>query len=478
MAAAEGLPQDLAFVDLETTGGNAAYDRITEVGILRLKNGELVEQWSSLVNPERPIPEYVENFTGISNEMVADAPRFADIAATVRDKLQGAVFVAHNARFDYSFLRSEFLKADLRFSAKVLCTVKLSRRLFPEFPRHNLDAVMQRNGLTCDARHRALGDAQVIHEFWCKLRRDLPEEELAATVHSILGAHTLPAHLPPSLADDLPDGPGAYRFFGEDDVLLYVGKSHCLRTGVCSHFHAPEAGPKNLRLADQVRRVDWLETAGELGAALRESAWLKLQKPLFNRRAKSSAQPHTLRAGISRPIEAAAIDSVERADLTQCFGVFHAEKDACKALADIARARQLCLKVLGFEEGAGSCFAYQVGKCKGACVGKEPLILHNTRLQLALSSLKLKAWPFPGRIALRERDPRGGASEFARGAELHVLDHWTYLGTARSDEQLAELRTADSNVAFDVDVYRLLLRYLARNPRLDWIDLRETTHCT
>jgi DNA polymerase-3 subunit epsilon len=125
MAAAEDLPQDLAFVDLETTGGNAAYDRITEVGILRLKNGELVEEWSSLVNPECPIPEYIENFTGISNQMVADAPRFADIAATVRDKLHGAVFVAHNARFDYSFLRSEFLKADMGFSAKVLCTVKL-----------------------------------------------------------------------------------------------------------------------------------------------------------------------------------------------------------------------------------------------------------------------------------------------------------------------------------------------------------------
>jgi DNA polymerase III subunit epsilon len=478
MAAAEGLPQELAFVDLETTGGNAAYDRITEVGIVRLKNGELVEQWSSLVNPECPIPEYIENFTGISNQMVADAPRFADIAATVRDKLQGAVFVAHNARFDYSFLRSEFLKADMRFSAKVLCTVKLSRRLFPEFPRHNLDAVMQRNGLTCRARHRALGDAQVIHEFWCKLRRELPEQELAATVHAILGAHSLPAHLPPSLADDLPEGPGVYRFFGAEDVLLYVAKSHCLRNAVCSHFHAHDAAAADRRLAAQVQRVEWLETAGELGAALRESAWIKLQKPLFNRRAKSSAQPYTLRAGISRPIEAAAIDAVDRAALMQCFGVFHSDKDARKALADIARARHLCLKVLGFEDGAGSCFAHQVGKCKGACVGKEPLILHNTRLLLALSSLKLKAWPFPGRIALRERDPRGGAPEFARGAELHVLDHWTYLGTARTDEQLAELRAADSNIAFDVDVYRILLRHLAKNPSLDWIDLREATHCS
>src|SRR5882762_734006 len=280
MAAAEDLPQDLVFVDLETTGGSAAHDRITEVGIVRVTDGELVEEWSSLVNPERPIPAYVEAFTGISNRMVADAPRFGEIAGTVREKLQGAVFVAHNARFDYSFLRSEFLRSDLNFSAKVLCTVKLSRRLFPEFVRHNLDAVMERNGLTCGARHRALGDARVLRDFWVKLRREVHEPRLAAAVQTVLGAHKLPAHLPPGLADDLPEGLGVYRFFGADDALLYVGKSHSLRARVSSYFGAEAADCKDRGLADkdrrlsrQVRRVDWVETAGELGAIVREAEW-------------------------------------------------------------------------------------------------------------------------------------------------------------------------------------------------------------
>ena len=192
MVTAEDLPQDLVFVDLETTGGNAAYDRITEVGLVRVTNGELVEEWSSLVNPECPIPEYIEAFTGISNAMVAGAPRFAEIAHEVRLKLRGAVFVAHNARFDYSFLRSELLQAQLEFSAQVLCTVKLSRRLFPEYARHNLDAVMERNGLTCGARHRALGDAKVLHDFWVKLRREVDEPRLAAAVQTVLGAHSCP----------------------------------------------------------------------------------------------------------------------------------------------------------------------------------------------------------------------------------------------------------------------------------------------
>src|ERR1700728_2803899 len=210
------LPHDLVFVDLETTGGNAALHRITEIGIVRVKNGELAEEWSSLVNPECLIPSYIEAFTGITNEMVAGAPRFADVAALVLEKLGGAVFVAHNARFDYSFLRNEFRRLDRHFAAKVLCTVKLSRRLFPEFVRHNLDAVMERNGLTCRARHRALGDARVISDFWSLLRASVPGADLAAAARSARSAVKLPPHLPEGLADELPEGPGVYRFHGPD----------------------------------------------------------------------------------------------------------------------------------------------------------------------------------------------------------------------------------------------------------------------
>jgi DNA polymerase III subunit epsilon len=484
MAAAEDLPQDLVFVDLETTGGSAIHDRITEVALVRVSNGELVEEWSSLVNPERPIPPYIETFTGISDAMVAGAPRFAEIAAAVREKLKGAVFVAHNARFDYSFLRREFSAADIAFSAQVLCTVKLSRRLFPEFIRHNLDAVMERNGLSCSARHRAMGDAKVIHDFWRKLRRELPQPQLAHAVHTLLGAHKLPAHLPPGLADELPEGPGVYRFFGEEDVLLYIGRSNSLRTRICRHFAGEGGEPNDGSLGSRVRRVEWLETAGELGALLRETEWLKAQRPLFNRRAKSKARPHTLcpvatrsAMGESQSVKAVAIDAVDLEDLMQCFGVFHSHKDACKALSDIAQAHQLCRKTLGLEDGAGSCLGVQLGKCRGACIGKEPLILHSTRLKLALASLKLKAWPFPGRIALRERD-KAGTPEFLRSGDLHVLDRWAYLGTARDDEELSALRSRDSSDAFDVDVYRTLVRYFAKHPKPDWIDLRDRTPCT
>ena len=473
------LPEDLVFVDLETTGGNAAYHRITEIGIVRMEQGRIVEEWSSLVNPECRIPSYIEGFTGITNEMVADAPRFADIAALVLDKLQsparglpqpGArdfqppIFVAHNARFDYSFLRTEFRRLDVHFSARVLCTVKLSRRLFPEFPRHSLDAVMERHQLTCTARHRALGDARVLGDFWCKLRGEVPQERLAAAAQLVLGANKLPPHLPAGLADELPEGPGVYRFFGEDDVLLYIGKSHSLRTRVLGHFAAEHPDAKEQKKVRQVRRIDWVETAGILGAQLKEAQWIKVQKPQYNKRLKQSSDSFTLKAAQSgRGVQLEAIGDLESAELGGCFGIFHSKKDAAKALMDIARAQSLCMKVLGLEESAGSCFAHQVGKCKGACVGKEPLMLHNMRLLLALSALKLKSWPFPGKIALRE-----GFCEY------HVLDRWAYLGTARSEEELAELAATEARAEFDVDVYRILVRHFARNTKFDWQDLRGT----
>jgi DNA polymerase III subunit epsilon len=457
----------LVFVDLETTGGNPAYHRITEVGIVRMQNGVLLDEWSSLLNPECPIPPYIEAFTGISSEMVVDAPRFADIAATVREKLSGAVFVAHNARFDYSFLRSEFRKVGVDFAAEVLCTVKLSRRLFPEYARHNLDAVMERNGLACSARHRALGDAQVLRDLWLKLTKELPADALAAAAaHAVLAVPKLPAHLPPGLADELPDAPGAYRFFGDEDALLYIGRSASLRNGILTQLANEQVGSRDHTLAEQVRRVDWTATAGELGAMLLESDWIRSGNPIYNRHPKSHAHAVTLwpAADASGRVHLKRIDTLEAPDLKQAFGVFHSEKDARKALTDIARAKELCLKVLGLEESAGSCFAKQVGKCRGACTGKEPLILHNMRIHMALSGLKIKSWPFPGRIALRERG--------IGGDEFHVLDHWRYLGSARTEEELATLRTRQTYAAFDVDVYKILLRYFSKHPKFDWHDLR------
>jgi DNA polymerase III subunit epsilon len=475
------LPRDLVFVDLETTGGNAAYHRITEVGIVRVHDDVVVEEWTTLVNPECLIPSYIESFTGITNEMVEGAPRFAEIAGLVLDKLRapadpatgaaGAaapVFAAHNARFDYSFLRAEFRRAGITFSAPVLCTVKLSRRLYPEHPRHSLDAVMERHGLTCSARHRALGDARVISDFWSLLRASVAESDLAAAALSAQNAVRLPPHLPEGLADELPEGAGVYRFHGADEALLFVGKGSCLRSAILAHFVNERSGRREQKLREDVRRIEWVETAGELGALLRELNDIKGLEPLYNRRPNSRSAGCTLRVA-DGAVEMLAIDEMEPGELENCFGVFHSRKDARKALVDIARAKQLCLKVLGLEDTEGSCLAHQLGQCKGACVGKEPRVLHAVRVQMALASLKFKAWPFPGRVALIERGAMGSV-------DSHVLDHWTYLGTARCDEEVASLAGRAARPGFDAQVYRILVRYLANHPKLEWQDLEVASH--
>ena len=159
------LEAPLAIVDLETTGAHPLHDRVTEVAVLEVEHGEVKDEWSTLVNPECAIPPAIQALTGITNDMVAGAPTFGRLARDLHERLAGRVIVAHNARFDYGFLRQEFARARLEFRAKTLCTVKLSRRLYPEHARHNLDSLISRHGLECRARHRALGDAEAVWQF-------------------------------------------------------------------------------------------------------------------------------------------------------------------------------------------------------------------------------------------------------------------------------------------------------------------------
>ncbi|MEO5693604.1 MAG: exonuclease domain-containing protein, partial [Usitatibacter sp.] len=291
----------IAFVDLETTGVTATGDRITEIGIVRVEDGELVEEWSSLVNPECSIPGEIQLLTGITNEMVRPAPTFSQLAREVRERLEGHLFVAHNARFDYGFIKNEFRRMEIAFTADVLCTVRLSRRLYPEAIGHSLDAVIARHGLEGAVsgtarreegsvafprpnagRHSALGDARVLWRFVQRLYHEKEVPDIVAAVRRLLKIPSLPPQLPADALENLPEGPGVYRFYGVNDLPLYVGKSINLRDRVRSHFSSDYRSANDHRLSGEIQRIEVDETAGELGALLKEARLVKELLPLHN----------------------------------------------------------------------------------------------------------------------------------------------------------------------------------------------------
>ncbi len=175
----------MAIVDVETTGGSAIYHRVIEVGVLIVEDGAIVEQYEQLIYPRGPVPAFISSITGITNADLRGAPPFEDIADELSSKLDGSVFVAHNARFDYGFLKSEFNRSAIPFSADCLCTVRLSRKLFPEQERHNLDTIIERWGIAVDRRHRALDDALVLFEFLKKAERAVGKDRLDRVMASL-----------------------------------------------------------------------------------------------------------------------------------------------------------------------------------------------------------------------------------------------------------------------------------------------------
>ncbi len=441
-------------MDLETTGGNALRDRVMEAGIVLMSGGRVVEEYSTLINPGVRIPYAIQQFTGITEAMVADAPPFAEVSDEILKRLEGRLFVAHNARFDYGFLRGEFRRLGRRFRAPVLCTVRLSRALTPGERGHNLDAVMARYGIECTARHRALGDAQVLAELLRIAGERRPAVELDAIVAQLMQAPKLPPQLDAGLVDELPEGPGVYLFHGEGDALLYVGKAKNIQSRVLAHFAADQRSRRAMELSRLVRRIEWISTAGEFGALVTEARMIKERRPLLNRRLRESPTLWTIRLGNDVHNPRASIEELDpHADSGETHGMFRSRGDADRALTGIVRDQELCAKQMGLEAGEGSCVAFQLGRCRGACIGKEPALVHAIRVRLAFSRLKRRDWPFEGPIGIRERDWSGAE-------EVQVFDRWCYLGTAQGGVESERFQRRPEK--FDPDIYRILLGYLER----------------
>lgn len=441
----------LAFIDLETTGTVATQDRITEIAIITW-DGEQSTSWSALIDPQTGIPAFVEQLTGITNDMVRGQPVFADLAHEIAARLSGHMIVAHNARFDYGFLKNEFKRCDISFRAPVLCTLKLSRKLFPQHFKHNLDAIIERHQLDAGDRHRAMSDTSVLFQLWRQLEQQFSTEHLHAVVKELTTRSSLPPHLDPAIVDQLPQAYGVYLFYGENRLPIYIGKSNQLRQRVLSHFSADHAINKEMQLSQQVRDIEWIGCAGEVDALITEARLVKEKQPTLNRQLRRNTEfcSWQLAAdedGYLRPQLVYARD-LQPGRQDELFGLFKSGASAKEFLLKATKEYQLCNAILGLEKlPAGKpCFSFQLKQCRGACCAREKPAPHNQRLQTALSEEKLKAWPFNGPAVLPEGDI------------WHVIDAWCYLGKASSPQQAGEVLQS-GQPRFDKDTYRILVKY-------------------
>ncbi|HLP81849.1 MAG TPA: exonuclease domain-containing protein [Nitrosomonas sp.] len=440
-------------LDLETTGATPTQDRITEIGLIRYENGIEVGRWNTLINPEVSIPPFIQRLTGITMEMVSTAPVFSDIRETLLDWLNGAVLCAHNVRFDYGFLRNEFKRIGISFQKKLLCTVKLSRKLYPQHQSHNLDAIIARFNLMCEQRHRAMGDTETMAAFIHAAISELGESAVQETARLLLKQQAIPAGLNHLEIHAIPDTCGIYLFYGEN-ALLYVGKSISLRKRVLNHFQSDHRSAKEMRIAQEVNRIEYQITSGELGALLLESQLIKDHQPIHNRQLRREKQLCAWRVSDDpnrRPLVTLINENDMNLNMENVFGTFRTKRQALQLLNKLADEHGLCDKALGLEKGSGVCFSRQLKRCRGVCDGSEPAEIHHARLLTALSHYKILFWPFKGRIGIKEYNP------YNDKAEVHVFNQWCYLGSAQNDQELDELSISPH---FDRDTYRYLLKFL------------------
>ncbi|MDB5812354.1 MAG: ethanolamine utilization protein [Betaproteobacteria bacterium] len=451
----------LAFVDLETSGLSPRADRVTEIGVVTVDDGQAVE-WTTLINPGRSLDDGTRCYNGIDDNAVAAAPRFREIAADLHALLKGRIFIAHNARFDFGFLRAEFARFGIDFEAQVLCTVMLSRKLHPDLAGHDLDTLMQRHALPPAIRHRALPDARLVWQFWQLMHAQFPASDLSTVIDELLAGPVLPAHLDPSLIDRLPEQPGVYVLQGDGGAPLHVGKAANLRRHLIEYFRLDRRSAKAAAVSHLVRNITWRVTRGAIGSHLQrialaeEEHTAKVAPPCYTWRLRPSAHPCV--ALVDFGVDAQSSD--------ECFGLYDSPRKARNALLRLSREHGLCHALLGI---AGD--DYPCTRCAAEmatpCIRKTDRLRHLTRALTALRPLRLAQWPYGGPIAVKEH------------SDLHVIDEWRYLGTAHSEHEIHDVMQTRARY-FDRDTFEFLARTLRRLPgrrikRLDYANADAVT---
>ena len=366
-------------IDVETTGQT---NRITEISIFKYDGTMVIDEFTSLVNPEDYIPPYITALTGIDNEMVAKAPVFEEISEEILSITEGSIFVAHSVNFDYNVIGGEFKRLGIEFRRKKLCTVRLSRKLFPGYKSYSLGKLCVSLGVNIVGRHRARGDAEATVIIFQKL---LAQENASDVFEAFLNRNskesTLPAHLPKTVFEALPNAAGIYYFKNKKAKIIYVGKGKDIKKRVLSHFH--DKKQKELDLCRETAHIDFELSGSELIALLMEDAAIKRHFPEYNVVSKRTAKTFAVfsyedRSGIQH-----LAYNISKGIPNPLIILFSIQQ--CRAfLEQICEQFELCPKFCHLQEQVTSCSHFSIKNCKGICRQEEEIAAYNERVAMAI----------------------------------------------------------------------------------------------
>jgi len=375
-----------AIVDIETTGGHASANGITEVAILVHDGYQVIEQFKTLINPLQPIPIYVQVLTGIDDEMVSTAPKFREVAHRIYELLHDKVFVAHNVNFDFSFLHFHLAAAGFSLQTKKLCTVRLSRKIIPGLASYSLGRLCQEVGIEIQERHRAFGDAMATAKLFSMLIEQDMEGHIGKTLNQRSREQSLPPHLPKEDMDKLPSVSGIYYFHNSKLKVIYVGKAKNIRKRVASHFTNNKPGRQKQDFLREIHHITFQECGTELMSLILEAVEIKRLWPAYNRSLKKFEHAFALYSfedqnGYMRLI----IDRKKK--FSKPYYTFNEILEGHNLIKSLISEFNLCPKLCFVQRNSNPCTPVGQESCKGACEQIEPFELYNERVITALNSL-------------------------------------------------------------------------------------------
>ena len=364
-----------AVIDVETTGLSAKTEKITEIAIYLHDGEKVVDEFVSLVNPERKIPYQITAMTGINDRMVADAPKFYEIAKKIVELTEGKTIVGHNVSFDYNFIRHEFKSLGYEFRRTTFCTCRMSRRAFPGKRSYGLGKLCRELNIPNHARHRASGDALATTKLFEMIRSVDPD---------LVGKspRSLNTSLSRSLIDELPEKAGVYYFHNDKGVIIYVGKSTNIKSRVLSHM-SNNLNKRAIEMRDAIADISFEVTGSELIALLLESHDIKTLKPLYNRAQRRSRFNYGLYS-IEDDEGYINLKITRIVDEVSPIHSYGSKMEGRNHLFRLVEEYNLCQKLCGLYDSSGACFYRQIKECQGACVGEEAAEEYNARLKEAL----------------------------------------------------------------------------------------------